>query len=111
MTSPDDGRQSNIACMKIVRLRLLPIDINRFETRMRHEHSALPSLFGRPASQGRGRKCTVLLQGGMWGDPPCFCIVGRDAVMVFLDQVRDGTIPHSQYWVAYIYVDDVDAVH
>ena len=50
-------------------------------------------------------------RGGMWGDPPCFSIVGRDTVTIFLDQARNGTIPHNQYWAAYIYVDDVDAVH
>ncbi len=48
---------------------------------------------------------------GMWGEPPCFCIVGRQTVTVFLDQARtDGAPPPlNQYWAAYVYVDDVDA--
>lgn len=46
---------------------------------------------------------------GMWGDPPCFCIVGRETVTIFLDQAReDGPLPVNQYWAAYVYVDDVD---
>ena len=47
-----------------------------------------------------------------WGDPPCFGIVGRDTVTLFLDQSReDVPTPVNQYWAAYIYVDDVDALH
>ncbi len=47
---------------------------------------------------------------GMWGESPCFSIVGRGTVTLFLDQAReDGPIPLNQYWAAYIYVDDVDA--
>ena len=49
---------------------------------------------------------------GFWGEPPCFCIVGRDAVTLFLDQAREpGDLPVNQYWAAYMYVDDVDALH
>ena len=48
---------------------------------------------------------------GMWGEPPCFCIVGRDAVTLFLDQQREeGAAPVNQYWAAYVYVDDVDSM-
>jgi catechol 2,3-dioxygenase-like lactoylglutathione lyase family enzyme len=49
--------------------------------------------------------------GGFWGDPPCFTIVGRGAVTIFLDQSREAgaAIPVNQYWAAYVYVDDVDA--
>ena len=48
---------------------------------------------------------------GFWGEPPCFCIVGRGAVTLFLDQGRtkDAAPPVNQYWAAYVYVDDVDA--
>ena len=43
-----------------------------------------------------------------WGEPPCFCIVGRGAVTLFLDQRREaGAIPLNQYWAAYVYIDDV----
>lgn len=46
----------------------------------------------------------------MWGEPPCFCIVGRDAVTLFLDQTReDISLPVNQYWAAYIYIDDAEA--
>jgi catechol 2,3-dioxygenase-like lactoylglutathione lyase family enzyme len=48
--------------------------------------------------------------GSFAGDPPCFCIVRRDAVSIFLDQSRDPRpAPLNQYWAAYLYVDDVDA--
>ena len=52
-----------------------------------------------------------LSAGPFWGDPPCFCIVGRDTVTIALDQSRDaGRAPQNQYWAAYVYVDDVDAL-
>ncbi|MGI9387722.1 MAG: VOC family protein, partial [Methyloligellaceae bacterium] len=45
-----------------------------------------------------------------WGEPPCFCIIGRGSVTIFLDQLREpGDIPVNQYWAAYVYVDNVDA--
>ena len=45
-----------------------------------------------------------------WGEPPCFCIVGRGTVTLFLDQQREaGPAPVNQYWAAYVYVDDVEA--
>ena len=48
---------------------------------------------------------------GMWGEPPCFCIIGRGSVTLFLDQQREeGAAPINQYWAAYVYVDDVDAM-
>lgn len=48
--------------------------------------------------------------GGFWGEPPCFCIVGRGGVTIFLDQLQEpGEIPVNQYWAAYVYVEDVDA--
>jgi len=34
---------------------------------------------------------------GIWGEPPCFAIVGRDTVTIMLDQSRDGTVPANQY--------------
>ena len=49
--------------------------------------------------------------GRFWGDPPAFCIVGRDTVTIALDQSRnEGRNPRNQYWAIYVYVDDVDAV-
>ena len=49
--------------------------------------------------------------GGIWGEPPCFSIVGRGTVTLFLDQSRDGSVPNNQYWAAYVYVDDVEKLH
>lgn len=47
-----------------------------------------------------------------WGDPPAFCIVRRGDVTIFLDQRREpGAVPVNQHWAAYVYVDDVDALH
>ena len=49
--------------------------------------------------------------GRFWGDPPAFCIVGRDSVTIALDQSRQADRkPQNQYWSVYVYVDDVDAV-
>lgn len=49
--------------------------------------------------------------GPFYGDPPAFCIVGRDTVTIALDQARDATRkPQNQYWAVYVYVDDIDAV-
>ena len=49
--------------------------------------------------------------GGVWGEPPCFAIVGRDTITVFLDQVEDGKPPVPGHgWAAYLYVTDVDAL-
>lgn len=48
---------------------------------------------------------------GFWGDPPGFCIVQRDRVTLALDLARDGRVPQNQWWAAYLYVADVDALH
>jgi catechol 2,3-dioxygenase-like lactoylglutathione lyase family enzyme len=48
---------------------------------------------------------------GVWGDPPLFAIVQRGHVTLALDKSRDGSLPpRQQYWHAYIYVDDADAL-
>ncbi len=48
---------------------------------------------------------------GTWGDGPDFAIVQRGRVTIALDKSREGvTIPVNQYWAAYIYVEDVDAL-
>ena len=50
--------------------------------------------------------------GRFWGEPPCFCIVGRGTVTIMLDQSREtGPTPVNQYWAAYVYVDDAEALH
>ncbi|MEM7223664.1 MAG: VOC family protein [Pseudomonadota bacterium] len=51
-------------------------------------------------------------EGGLWGDPPAFSIVGRGTVTIMLDQSRDPSpMPVNQYWAAYVYVDDANALH
>lgn len=48
---------------------------------------------------------------GGWGDGPDFCIVQRGDVTIALDRARDGIAPPlNQYWAAYVYVDDADAL-
>lgn len=49
----------------------------------------------------------------LWGEPPCFGIVGRGTITLFLDQTidyGDRSIPLNQYWAVYCYVSDVDAL-
>lgn len=49
---------------------------------------------------------------GTWGDGPDFCIVQRGAVTIALDRTREPgvTAPLNQYWAAYVYVEDADAL-
>ena len=45
------------------------------------------------------------------GDGPEFCIVQRGGVTIALDLSRDGSSPPvNQYWAAYLYVEDADAL-
>ena len=49
--------------------------------------------------------------GGVWGEPPCFAIVGRGTITLFLDQVPDDMpVPNNHGWAAYLYVTDVDGL-
>ena len=49
--------------------------------------------------------------GPFFGEPPAFCIVGRDTVTIALDRSRDvGRAPQNHCWAAYVYVDEVDAL-
>lgn len=47
----------------------------------------------------------------VWGEPPSFAIVQRGAVTIALDASERGQSANNQYWAAYIYVVDVDALH
>ncbi|MEM7058441.1 MAG: VOC family protein [Pseudomonadota bacterium] len=47
---------------------------------------------------------------GTFGDPPAFCIVQRGEVTLALDKSEDGPIPGNQWWAAYIYVEDAEAL-
>ena len=46
-------------------------------------------------------------RGGMFGEPPVFCIASRDDVSIFLDQSRT---PRPTPLNHYFYVDDVDGL-
>ena len=46
---------------------------------------------------------------GTWGDPPAFCIVQRGDVTLALDR-GEGQPPVNQWWAAYIYVEDAEAL-
>ena len=48
---------------------------------------------------------------GTWGDGPDFAIVQRGRVTIALDRSQtDDPIPTNQYWAAYVYVEDADAL-
>ena len=48
---------------------------------------------------------------GRWGDGPDFAIVQRGKVTFALDRTQDGgPVPVNQYWAAYVYVEDADAL-
>ena len=48
---------------------------------------------------------------GAWGEGPDFAIVQRGEVTLALDRSQqEGPIPVNQYWAAYIYVEDADAL-
>lgn len=52
-----------------------------------------------------------------WGDPPSFCMVWRDEQCFMLKQVADPSVIRPMHtvepvvWDAYLWVDDVDALH
>ena len=64
------------------------------------------------ASEAFYREKLGFRPGYFYGEPPTFCIIGRDKVTVFLDKARTPReTPLNQYWALYVYVDDVDAVY
>ena len=54
-----------------------------------------------------------------WGEPPCFCMVQRNGVVIMLSQFeKTGFMrpihtadPERGAWDAYIWVDNADALH
>jgi hypothetical protein len=52
-----------------------------------------------------------------WGEPPCFCIVNRDNLSVFLSQVpaEHIIVPHwktvEKMWNIYFWVDDAEQLY
>lgn len=47
----------------------------------------------------------------LWGEPPDFAIMKRGGVTLALDRAREGQVPLNQWWAAYLYTDDVQALH
>ena len=54
-----------------------------------------------------------------WGEPPCFCMVGRGGAIIMLSQpeqaggMRPNHLidPEQTAWDAYVWVDDADALY
>ena len=54
-----------------------------------------------------------------WNDPPAFCMVRRNGVVIMLAQLEGGGLmrpnhvvdPEGGAWDAYIWIDDADALH
>ena len=55
----------------------------------------------------------------LWGDPPCFCMVRRNGVVIMLGQLEATGVmrpnrtvdPEGSAWDAYIWIDNADALH
>jgi len=53
----------------------------------------------------------------IWGEPPGFCMVWRNAQCVMLSEVRDASLVrpvssvHPEVWDAYFWVNNVEAFH
>jgi predicted enzyme related to lactoylglutathione lyase len=53
-----------------------------------------------------------------WGEPPCFCMVGRGGIIVMLSQLaKTGAMrpnrlvdPNGEAWDAYVWVQNADAL-
>jgi uncharacterized glyoxalase superfamily protein PhnB len=50
-----------------------------------------------------------------WGEPPCFCMVKRNGIVIMLSQIANsgGPKPNAKFdaWDAYIWVDDADGLY
>jgi uncharacterized glyoxalase superfamily protein PhnB len=50
-----------------------------------------------------------------WGEPPCFCMVKRNGIVIMLSQIAHsgGPKPNSkaEAWDAYVWVDDADGLY
>lgn len=52
-----------------------------------------------------------------WGEPPCFCMVTRNGIVIMLSQLEqtglmrpNGTVAGGP-WDAYVWIEDADALH
>ena len=48
---------------------------------------------------------------GFWGDPPGFAIVQRGDVTLGVFLPESSSVTPNDQWAAYLYVDDVEALH
>ena len=48
---------------------------------------------------------------GTWGEPPTFAIVQRGAATLALSPMAAEVPPRNGWWAAYVYVEDVAALH
>jgi uncharacterized glyoxalase superfamily protein PhnB len=54
-----------------------------------------------------------------WGEPPCFCMVGRSGITIMLSQLaKTGAMrpnrladPNGEAWDAYVWVENADALY
>jgi predicted enzyme related to lactoylglutathione lyase len=54
-----------------------------------------------------------------WGEPPCFCMVHRNGIVIMLSQFEKKGLmrpnhavdPERGAWDAYIWIDNADALH
>ena len=54
-----------------------------------------------------------------WGEPPCFCMVQRNGIVIMLSQFEKKGVmrpnhavdPERGAWDAYIWIDNADALH
>ena len=54
-----------------------------------------------------------------WGEPPCFCMVQRNGIVIMLSQFEKKGVmrpnhavdPERGAWDAYIWIDSADALH
>jgi predicted enzyme related to lactoylglutathione lyase len=55
---------------------------------------------------------------GLWGEPPAFCMAGRNGVVIMLSQLQANGVmhpnrlddPEGAAWDAYIWIDDADSL-
>lgn len=48
---------------------------------------------------------------GFIGEPADFAVIQRGDVTLALDRSREAAIPVNQWWAAYLYVSDANALH
>ncbi|MGR3795279.1 VOC family protein [Vannielia sp. SX4] len=71
---------------------------------------AMPVLQVRDVAQSAAFYERLGFEAKIWGDPPGFAICKRGGVTLALDRAGDGTVPLNQWWAAYVYTADVEAL-